>query len=106
MLFFCIKNLNLRRTFVKFIVSVLILVLFLLFNVNNSNAQEKNLELEKLEAQLNQLDKETGSVQVKFKGDNETSGTINITVERQVPVTNKNGNKSITGIAKTRRTEV
>jgi Protein of unknown function (DUF1353) len=87
----------------KFSTLVSVLVLFLLFNVNDSNAQVMNSELEKLEAQLKQIDKASDSVQVKVEGDTETSGKINFIIEREVPVKNKNKNKTITGTVKTKK---
>jgi hypothetical protein len=90
----------------KFSASILTLVLFLLFNVNDSNAQVQNTELEKLEAQLKQIDKESDSVEVKVKGDKENSSTINFTVEREVPVGNKSNTTTITEATKTKKKDV
>jgi hypothetical protein len=90
----------------KFSASVLTLILFLLFNVNDSNAQVKSSELEKLEAQLKQIDKESDSVEVEVNGDKETSGTINITVERKLPVTTIADTPTIIGASKTKKKKV
>jgi hypothetical protein len=90
----------------KFSVSMLTLVLFLLFNVNDSNAQAANSELEKLEAQLKLLDQAGDSVQVKVKGDKETSGTISFTVEREWTVATINKNNTIIGTSDTKKRKV
>ena len=89
----------------KFSALILSLVLFLLFNASDSNAQVKSAELEKLEAQLKQLD-EADSVEIEIDGDSETSGTITITVTRDVSVTTTDKNKTIIGTTKTKKKKV
>jgi len=80
----------------KPIVLALTLCLMLLPNHRNANrrdssgvpqdTQAKN-ELSKLEARLKQIEEESGPITVKVTGDNESSGNVTISVEREASVT-------------------
>jgi hypothetical protein len=73
-------------------VTALALALFLLLIPRNEravihqNTQAKNAELLRLEAKLKQIDAESDAVKVKVTGDKESSGNINISIERQADV--------------------
>lgn len=71
-------------------ISILIPTLvFLLCITSNVFSQTAITELQKLETQLKELDKDSNLVDVKVKG-KENSGKINIVVEREVPGTTVN----------------
>ena len=90
----------------KLTLSILMLALLLLVNVSDSNAQEKNAELEKLKAQLAQIG-ESDSFEIDISGDTETSGTIKIRVVRDVSVTTGiNKNNTIITTTKTKKKKI
>jgi hypothetical protein len=62
--------------------------------------QGKNAELLRLEAKFKQIDKESDPVKVKVTGEEESSGTVNISVERVAPVVVSNDEAAKTNPSK------